>query len=100
MRPMAVEPVPRINLRWIVRLRWGAGAGQVATILLEGRCLKQPLPIAALLSGSGALALGNIAVQLWLKHGAQPTDRAAALNLLADTAAPTALLALSGGESN
>src|SRR5712691_7926311 len=100
MRPMAVEPAPRINLRWIVRLRWGAVAGQIATILLAGRFLKQPLPIAALFSVCGALALGNAAVHLWLLRGGHPTDRAAGLNLLADIAALTALLALSGGASN
>jgi two-component system sensor histidine kinase RegB len=97
---MVVEPVPRINLRWIVRLRWGAVAGQILTILLAGRFLKQPLPIPAMLSVCGALALGNMAVQLWLQHGGRPTDRAAGLNLLADIAALTALLALSGGASN
>jgi len=96
----AVEPAPRINLRWIVRLRWGAVAGQVVTILLAGRFLRQPLPISALLSVCGALALGNVFVQIWLSRGGDPTDRAAGLNLLADVLALTALLALSGGATN
>jgi two-component system sensor histidine kinase RegB len=100
MRPPAVEPAPRINLRWIVRLRWGAVAGQVATILLAGRFLDQPLPVLELLSVCGVLALGNTAVQIWLDRGGHPTDRAAGLNLLADIAALTALLALSGGPTN
>jgi len=39
-------------------------------------------------------------VQIWLDRGGRPTDRACALNLLADIAALTALLALSGGREN
>ena len=97
---MPVEPAPRINLRWIVLLRWGAVAGQAITILLAGRFLKQPLPTTALLGVVAALALGNAVIQVWLWRGGQPTDRACGLNLLGDIAALTALLALSGGAFN
>jgi len=100
MPALAVESAPRINLRWIVRLRWGAVAGQVITILLAGRFLKNPLPVGTMLGVCGALALGNLAVQFWLDRGGRPTDRACALNLLADIAALTALLAFSGGREN
>jgi two-component system sensor histidine kinase RegB len=96
----AVESTARINLRWIVRLRWGAVAGQVITILLAGRFLRHPLPLQAMLSVCGALALCNLAVQLWLDRGGQPTDRSCGLNLLTDIGALTALLALSGGGEN
>ena len=41
---MNVESAARINLRWIVRLRWGAVGGQIITILLAGRFLDSPLP--------------------------------------------------------
>ena len=95
-----VEPAPRINLRWIVRLRWGAVAGQSATILVAGRFLREPLPIGPLLSVCALLAAWNLIVHLWLLRGATPTDRACALNLLADVIALTALLALSGGAFN
>ncbi len=97
---LVVEPAPRINLRWIVLLRWGAVAGQAITILLAGRFLRQPLPTAALLGVVAAIALGNAIIHVWLRRGGQPTDRACGLNLLADIAALTALLALSGGASN
>ena len=97
---MNVEPAARINLRWIVRLRWGAVGGQVITILLAGRFLDSPLPLGAMLAVCGALALGNVLVQVWLDQGGRPTDRACALNLLADIAELTALLALSGGREN
>ena len=97
---MNVESAARINLRWIVRLRWGAVAGQVITILVAREFLENPLPLAQMLSVCGALALGNGAVQIWLANGGRPTDRACALNLLADIAALTALLALAGGREN
>src|SRR5213082_2482263 len=95
-----VESAARINLRWIVRLRWGAVAGQVITILLARQLVRTPLPLLPLLAVCGALALANLAVQIWLDRGGRPTDRACALNLLADIAELTALLALSGGREN
>jgi two-component system sensor histidine kinase RegB len=105
MRPQmpaltTVESASRINLRWIVRLRWGAVTGQVITILLAREFVRTPLPIVELLAVCGALAAGNVGVQLWLDRGGHPTDRTAALNLLADIAALTALLALTGGREN
>jgi two-component system, sensor histidine kinase RegB len=96
----SVESAARINLRWIVRLRWGAVAGQVITILLARQLVRTPLPLGELLAVCAALALGNVGVQVWLDRGGHPTDRACALNLLADIAALTALLALSGGREN
>ena len=39
----SVESAARINLRWIVRLRWGAVAGQVITILFAARILREAL---------------------------------------------------------
>ena len=95
-----VESAARINLRWIVRLRWGAVAGQVITIVIAQQLVRRPLPMGSLLAVCAALAAGNLAVQIWLDRGGRPTDRACALNLLADIAALTALLALSGGREN
>src|SRR2546427_1563004 len=95
-----VESAARINLRWIVRLRWGAVAGQVIAILLARHLVRAPLPVPSLLAVCAALALANLGVHIWLQRGGRPTDRACALNLLADIAALTALLALSGGREN
>jgi two-component system sensor histidine kinase RegB len=97
---MKVESAARINLRWIARLRWGAVAGQVITILVAGRFLKSPLPLAEMLAVCGALALVNAGLQVWLAREGRPTDRACALHLLVDIGALTALLALSGGREN
>src|SRR5438105_6376620 len=95
-----VESAARINLRWIVRLRWGAVAGQVIAILLARHLVRAPLPVPSLLAVCAALALANLVVHLWLERGGRPTDRACALNLLADIGALTALLALAGGREN
>src|SRR5437016_7204771 len=95
-----VESAARINLRWIVRLRWGAVAGQVIAILLARHLVRAPLPVPSLLAVCAALAVANVGVHIWLQRGARPTDRACALNLMADIAALTALLALSGGRDN
>ena len=98
--PPFVESAARINLRWVVRLRWGAVAGQLIAILLAQRYLQQPLPVGPLLAVCAALAAGNLGVQLWLARGGRPTDRASALHLLGDILGLTALLALSGGTDN
>jgi two-component system sensor histidine kinase RegB len=94
-----VESAPRINLRWIVRLRWGAIAGQVITILFAARIVRD-LPVVALLSVCAILVVVNASTQIWLVRGGSPTDRACGLNLLGDVLALTALLALSGGAYN
>ena len=95
-----LDPAPLINLRWLVLLRWGAVAGQAATILVAARFLQQPIPVAKLLTLCAALAVTNLGVQLWLLRGGEPTDRACALNLLVDVVELTLLLALSGGPLN
>ena len=98
--PPSVESASRINLRWIVRLRWGAVVGQVVTILLAARMLHEALPVKALLGVCAALALVNLGTHVWLLKGGNPSERASGLNLLGDVLALTALLALSGGAYN
>ena len=71
-----VESAARINLRWLVRLRWGAVAGQMITILIARQFVRRPLPLFPLLAVCAALALANVAVQVWLDRGGRPTDRA------------------------
>src|SRR3982074_2481909 len=99
---VSVEPAARINLRWIVRLRWLAGPGQDPPLppLPPRRFLPSPLPIAQLLGIVGLLAAANLAMQIWLWRGVNPTDRVCGLNLLGGGLALTALLALSGGGYN
>jgi two-component system sensor histidine kinase RegB len=96
----SLESAARINLRWIVRLRWGAVAGQVITILIASRMLREALPLGDLLAVCGGLALFNLAVHVWLLRGGNPTARTVGVNLLIDVCVLTALLALSGGAYN
>jgi two-component system sensor histidine kinase RegB len=98
--PNQVEPAPLINLRWIVRLRWLAVAGQVSTIFIGSRLVSTPLPLKPLLGACAVIAALNGLVQLWVLRGGVPTDRGCGLNLLGDVLALTTLLALSGGASN
>jgi two-component system sensor histidine kinase RegB len=98
--PRRLDPAPLINLRWLVLLRWGAVAGQLATILVAWRFLGQPIPLGRLLAICGALALINLGVQVWLWRGGLPTDRTCALNLVVDVVGLTSLLALTGGPLN
>src|SRR5258705_11901504 len=86
----SVESAARINLRWIVRLRWGAVAGQVITILIARHLVRRPLPLLPLLGVCAALAIANAAVHIWLARGGRASDRACALNLMGALAAPTA----------
>ena len=100
MVPNRVAPAALINLRWIVRLRWLAVAGQLCTIVIGARLVATPLPKTALLAVCSVVAAANLAVELWLRRGGRPADRTSGLNLLFDICALTALLGLSGGVSN
>jgi two-component system, sensor histidine kinase RegB len=100
MPKAAVEPAPLINLRWLIRLRWLAVAGQAITILTGQQVITHPLPVTALLGVCALLAVLNLGVMAWLWRGGEPTDRAAVVNLLFDIGALTALLALAGGAFN
>ena len=54
----------RINLAWLVRLRWGAVLGQLATVLLVDLGMGIELPLRWLLVVIGAEALGNVGCTL------------------------------------
>jgi two-component system sensor histidine kinase RegB len=98
--PNRIAPAALINLHWIVRLRWLAVAGQLATIVIGAQMVTSPLPLRWLLVVCAALGLFNAGVQLWMRRGGSPTDRTSGLNLLVDIGALTALLAGAGGVSN
>jgi two-component system sensor histidine kinase RegB len=69
MRREAVADTPdRINLSWLVRLRWGAVLGQLVTIVLVDRVMDIPLPIVPLLGVVGLEVTSNAAAMLWLRE--------------------------------
>lgn len=88
-----------ISLDWLIRLRWGAVAGQLATIAVAWRVLAAPLPLQRL----GVLVLALFVSNLVLAAVRRPSRFprgwcGAALTL--DTLLLTGLLHATGGASN
>lgn len=79
---------------WLVRLRWGAVAGQVATVGFAWLAFDRPLPFLPLAGVVGLTALSNVALARARRARAIPAA------VFFDIGALTTLLALSGGASN
>ena len=87
------------NMRLLIQLRWIAVAGQLVAILAAHYLLGVDLPMAAMLSVAGLLALGNLLFSATLQvRWVVPGELF--LALLLDMAALTAQLYLSGGVKN
>ncbi len=98
-QPLADER-SRINLSWLLLLRWGAAAGQAATVLVVWLWLGIELPLAPLFL---LIALGagtNVAATYWEGRAERIPEAAPAVVMLIDVAILTGLLALTGGPSN
>jgi two-component system sensor histidine kinase RegB len=104
-RPPVVGPAPggddsaRINLAWLLRLRWAAVLGQLATLAVVALGMGVPLRLAALLGLIGLEAASNLACAAWSRRRPVLTAHVAGLMAL-DVAVLTGLLALSGGPYN
>jgi two-component system sensor histidine kinase RegB len=90
----------RINLRWLVRLRWGAVSGQLLTVVVAARVLELSLPLGSLLSLIALSAASNLAAALWLRSSPRVSEGALAGLMGLDVLVLTGLLASSGGPSN
>lgn len=99
----------RINITWILHLRWAAVSGQLATVLLVWWWLGVQLPKAALLSVLAVEAASNLALSTWLRRVVQSQDEKltpgrmeAVLGsvMLADILLLTVMLYLTGGPDN
>jgi two-component system sensor histidine kinase RegB len=87
------------NMRLLIQLRWIAVAGQVLAIVAAHFLLEVKLPLAAMLSVAGLLALGNLIFTVTLRERwVVPGELF--LALLLDMAALSAQLYLSGGVNN
>jgi two-component system sensor histidine kinase RegB len=87
------------NMRLLIQLRWIAVAGQLVAILVADFLLEVTLPLEAMLSVAGLLALGNLLFTVTLRERwVVPGELF--LALLLDMAALTAQLYLSGGVRN
>ncbi|RKG85528.1 ATP-binding protein [Corallococcus terminator] len=98
--PAEPSPRARINLVWLLRLRWGVLVGQAVLVAVAAWGLKLALPVSALVALLAVEALTNAAVRMGLSR-ARPVAEAAIFGLMLwDTLVLTGLLALSGGTHN
>nr|WP_314443323.1 ATP-binding protein [uncultured Sphingomonas sp.] len=87
------------NMQLLIQLRWIAVAGQLLAVLVAFYLLDVDLPLVAMLSVAGLLALGNLLFAVTLRERwVVPGELF--LALLLDMAALTAQLYLSGGVRN
>jgi two-component system, sensor histidine kinase RegB len=89
-----------INFRWLVMLRWGAIAGQIATIAVVGLGLGITLPLAPLAVVFALELASNVVCTLWVRGARDVHEGMLAALMLADVLLLTALLSLTGGPFN
>jgi two-component system sensor histidine kinase RegB len=96
----------KINEQWLVRLRWVAVVGQLATIAVAGLLFDVKLAVAPLLAIIGWTAITNLLFAAWLKTQRLATivrnrDHVVLATVMTlDLLALTALLYFSGGPAN
>lgn len=84
------EAAPQIALPWIVRLRYGMAAGQIATALFVQYVLHVDIPLGAIAIAPALVAASNLLL----------TSRLVAWAFVLDTLCLTFLLMLTGGPTN
>ena len=90
----------RRNMLLLIQLRWLAVAGQMATVLLVQYVMRIPLPVMWLLAAPAGLVLVNLISAPLTARREEVEDQALMIALLADVAALTWLLFLTGGAAN
>ncbi len=103
LAPSGVDPflsTPAITLRWVLRLRWGAVAGQIATTLGARLVLGLTLPTVPLAAIIAATALSNIALVCWMRLPRSVPPSLVAAVLAYDTLSLGGLLYFTGGPFN
>lgn len=91
---------PAIALRWVLPLRWGAVAGQTATIAGTALLFHLTLPIVPLAAIVATTALSNLGLVRWMRAAKVVPPRLVAAVLGFDTLSLGALLFFTGGPSN
>jgi two-component system sensor histidine kinase RegB len=92
--------IPAITLRWVLRLRWGALAGQAATIAATRALFGLALPLGSLGAVLAFTALSNLGLHEWMRRGRPVSAGLVASVLATDTLSLGALLYFTGGPSN
>ncbi len=102
--PQQTPEIPernRVNLRWLITLRWGSVAGQVATILGVTWLIDIQLPLLPLFLIIGLEATSNMVASLWLSRTSFAVHEYHLAALMAlDIALLTLLLYFTGGPQN
>ena len=100
--PAGVElvDVNRLNLGWLVKLRWASIGGQAATILGVEYAMGVPLPLAPLTAIVGVEVGTNLACAFWHRRRPAVRERHLALLIALDLMLFTGLLYLTGGPTN
>lgn len=90
----------RINFSWLVRLRWGAIAGQAAAIACVHFAMSIPLPLAWLGGILIVSVIYNVACATWARRTELVRERMVGLSMAGDVVLLTALLYFTGGPFN
>lgn len=94
------EGAHRINLSWLLKLRWSAIAGQAATIVFVDRLMDIRLPMVPLFVVIGLEVISNVAGVRWAKRAKVVRDWQLGLILGLDVVFLSALLYFTGGPFN
>jgi two-component system sensor histidine kinase RegB len=95
-----VSEASRINLTWLIRLRWGAFVGQGLLVVVVDSSMGIALPTVPLLVIIGAGLATNGALALWQPSASRVGDAVLSGVMLLDALLLTAVLYLSGGPFN
>ncbi len=106
-QPDSGDARSHVSLRWLIRVRWGAAVGQLATLLIADWALGLALPLAPMFAIVAVAAATNLAATRMLQRApAEGAERTVSSGLLAgsllaiDTLLLTISLALTGGPQN
>lgn len=96
----AAGDAPAINLKWLIRLRFGSLAGQVATILFVHLVMEISLPLTWLFALVALALLSNLLAFFWQRGGRVIRPGLLTGLLIYDVLHLTALLYFAGGPFN
>ena len=99
-RDVGFLSTPAIALRWVLRLRWGAVAGQLATIGGAALAFRLKVPIVPLAAVVAATVASNLGLARWMSAPRPVSSGTVAAVLAFDTLSLGALLYFTGGPSN
>jgi two-component system, sensor histidine kinase RegB len=91
---------PTIALRWLLRLRWGAVVGQLATIGGVSLAFRLKMPVVPLASLVAVTVATNLGLARWMLAARPVSSEIVAAVLAFDTLSLGGLLYFTGGASN